>query len=187
MKRKSVGIIIASAMLIVVVMSIVRTNITYAGYMATKELSIDDSYEGNGYSIKFNKYEVVDKDDLKYYCKDIEKFDAYEKAFGDMGKVVLVYATIKINNLEVMDGEWWTECKLEADNAWTNSVGLFLLDLIDGVNLFKKNYENGKEYNVIFPYNISTQQVTNMQLENSKNWHYRMLWSVNPIVYTNLY
>ena len=49
-----------------------------------------------------------------------------------------------------------------------------------------KNYEDGKEYDMIFPFNIAKVQIPEYEYDNADNWNYFMIWSQNPIVYTQI-
>lgn len=54
-------------------------------------------------------------------------------------------------------------------------------------NLSIDNYETGNEYTVLFPIEIGKIQVYDDYYNDSENWKCRIIWSTNPIVYTNLY
>lgn len=105
---------------------------------------------------------------------------------GTDGKIILVYANINVTDKESMSIDWWTECILSSDTAWHNQVDMYMLSFIKETNLYKNNYENGKQYEVIFPFMIDSQQVTYINNVDVAKWKYKTIWSQNPIIYSEL-
>lgn len=99
----------------------------------------------------------------------------------------MVHYTIQIIDVDAMDAEWWTNIQLESDIAWYNPVAPYMIEFVDEAKVSKEDFENGKEYRIILPYNINKLQVTEKCYDNAENWKYRVVWSRNPIYYTNLY
>lgn len=186
MKRKG-----TYALIIFVIMifagAITATNIKFNKNMKAVQLSSDEWFEGDGYAVKFNKYEVLDMEQLSNYVMDAEKFEMHKNVFEIDGKVVFVYITLKVTDRELMNKEWWMDFVLYADNAWHNQADLYLAGLIKDANPAKGNYENGGVYNIIFPYEIGKTQVPDYEYDSAANWKYFMIWSENPIVYMQLH
>ena len=185
--RKKRICIIASFFVLIFISGIIATNVKFHKYMKAEELSPDDWFESNGYAIKFNKYKVVDMDELQNdYITDEKQFETYKKVFEFDGKVVLVYATLKIIDKDKMNKDWWTDYILYSDNAWRNAISINLVSIIRDASPAKGNYINGNEYNLIFPYEISKVQVPDWNFDKAKDWNYSIIWSQNPIVYAKL-
>ena len=173
--KKKVICIISAVLTLALVCSIIPTNVIYGKYMQPSELAMDESYEGKGYTIKFDKYELVDGSNInKLYDNQITA-KKYEKLLEGIGKIILIYATIKV-----------TDYQLIADNTWGNPAEYFLIGTFEGQNLSKKQYENEHEYEVIIPFTVDRIQVTEKDMENIDNWKFLIIWSQNPVVYTRL-
>lgn len=185
MKRKGIYAIIILT-IIIFAGAIIATNIKFNKNIKSVQLSSDEWFEGDGYAVKFNKYEVLDMQQLGDYITDTEKFEMYKNAFKMDGKVAFVYITLKVIDKELMNKEWWMDFVLYADNAWHNQTDLYLSELIKDANSARGNYENGGEYNIIFPYEIGKIQVPDSEYDSAENWKYSMIWSQNPIVYMQL-
>lgn len=185
--KKKVICIISAVLTLALVCSIIATNVIYGKYMQPSELSMDGSYEGKGYSIKFDKYEFVDESNINELYDNQLTAKKYEKLLEGIGKIILIYATIKVTDVDAMSGEWFTDYKLIADNTWGNPAEYFLIGAFEGQNLSKKQYENGHEYEVIIPFSVDSIQVTEKDMENIDNWKFLIIWSQNPVVYTRLY
>lgn len=186
MKRKIIYAV-AAIMVIALIASIIRTNYLYGESLKPTQLSRDDYYEGTGFRIKADKYEVLDNEGFKKVCNNLEQYELYKKVFGETRKVVMVHYTIQITDVEAMDPEWWTNVQLESDIAWSNPVEPFLMGFVDEAKVSKRNFEDGKEYKIVLPYSINKLQVTEKSYDNAENWKYRVVWSQNPIYYTDLY
>ncbi len=185
--KKKVICIISAVLMLALVCSIIAANVIYGKYMQPSELAMDESYEGKGYTIKFDKYELVDGSNInKLYDNQITA-KKYEKLLEGIGKIILIYATIKVTDVDAMSGEWFTDYQLIADNTWGNPAEYFLIGTFEGQNLSKKQYENGHEYEVIIPFTVDRIQVTEKDMENIDNWKFLIIWSQNPVVYTRLY
>lgn len=178
---------ITAIMVIVLIASIIRTNYLYGESLEPTKISKDDYYEGTGFRIKADKYEVLDNEGFKKNSNNPEQYELYQEAFGEIRKVVMVHYTMQITDLEVMDPEWWTNIQLESDIAWCNPVEPFLMGLVDEAKVSKRNFEEGKEYKIVLPYSINKIQVTDKAYNNAEDWKYRVVWSQNPIYYTDLY
>lgn len=165
---------------------IINTNRIYHRYMKVVQKQYDEWYEGDGYSIRVDRYEVCDMQELEGKVVDKEQFTMYQKVFETQGKEVLVYATVKVNDKKIMKKDWWAYMILNADNAWRNGIDIYMLSMIDGTNLSLDNYEDGKEYSIIIPYEINVAQITKNEYSNAENWKYSIIYSQNPVVYANL-
>lgn len=185
--KKKVICIIMSIMLLVTTGFIIATNVIYGKYLKPTELTMEESYEAKGYSIKFVDYEIYDENHL------IELFDNPDVAKKRAGIleglccVVLVHATIKVTDVDAMSAEWYTEYMLAADNTWCNPMEMFLEGVSEKMKHSKKQYENGKEYEVYLQFPVNKPQVYEKDLDDIQNWKFLMVWSQNPIVYTKLY
>ena len=184
--RRRMMIMLSTIIIVVIVGAIVLTNIKYYEYMRPTEISREEFYVGKGYYIRVDGYEVLDYDEMREKVSDKEQLEAYLKVYGNDSKCVLVSATLKVMDVENMPKDWWTIISLEAQKMWRNVTTMGLIPMLD-CNLSKDNYENGKEYKVLFPISINRIQVYDEYYDNAKNWNYRIIWSQNPIVYSNLY
>lgn len=185
MKKRGICIL-AGCIIFMFICAISIVNFKYSKIMRATQLSSDEWYEAEGYAVKFNRYEVLDMEQLNDYVTDPEQLEEYKKTLQIDGKVVLVYITLRITERKLMNKQWWTDFILYADNAWDNQIDSYLSAFIKDANPAKGNYEDGKEYDMIFPFNIAKVQIPEYEYDNADNWNYFMIWSQNPIVYTQI-
>ena len=184
--RQKIAIIIAVIIVAIIAGAITVTNVKFGKYMRSTEISKDEFYKGEGYLIKVNKCEVLDNDKMAERVKDKNQFDAYRNMYGENSKYILVNATLRVTDIDNMPKDWWTGISFEADNMCGNMTDMLLVSIME-CNLSIDNYENDREYDVIFPIEINKVQMYNEYYNNSDNWKCRIIWSQNPIVYSNLY
>lgn len=184
MKKLYRGILIA--ILFIITLAIVTTNLKYNKYLRPTKISIGDKFEGLGYNLTINDYKVLTVDELMQYIDDLEQFEAYKSMFEFDGFIVLVNATLWVSDKDSMKKDWWTDFVLYSDNAWDNQPEIFLTSLIKDANPTKGTYENGREYELIFPFSINQKQVSGHEFNKAKNWKYSFVYSQNPIVYVDI-
>lgn len=185
MKKRKICILIVS-IVVLIGCGIIITNLKYSKNMKALQLSSDEWFVGAGYAVRLNRHEVLDMEKLREYVIDTDQLDMYQKAFQMDGKVVLVYLTLRVTDRNLMNKEWWTDFILNSDNGWRNPTEPYLSALIKDSNPAKGNYEDGGEYDLIFPFAIAKVQVPEYEYDNADNWKYSIIWSQNPIVYSQI-
>ena len=89
MKKRGIYIL-AGCIIFTFICAISIVNIKYSKIMRATQLSSDEWYEAEGYAVKFNRYEVLDMEQLNDYVTDSEQLEEYKKTLHIDGKVVLV-------------------------------------------------------------------------------------------------
>lgn len=186
MKRKKVKVIIAVLVALAVIAEIAALNIKYKDVYKVTVLERNQSYTTDSYTFKIDYMEVLDSTALKERYSDSKDLVMYEKMFGELGKIAFVYAKLTVNDMEKFKKDWWTSFHLEADNAWSNQIDMYFIDIIKDTNLVGVNYQEGIEYDVILPFNINKQQITKKDMECAEDWKYRFVFQLNPITYMDL-
>lgn len=181
--KKVIGIIVGILIVAFVIFCIVQTNITFA-LEDEKPMHIGEEVVREKYSITVKDYEIVSNSDMqKLYPGSKEILTSQNEDNGvEMGDAILVHCVM--NFKDKSKGFPYGDFNLDS-GSFRQGISAELFHLINKEFKFSQ-VELNKDYEIIFPFDIYTNQLRSGRLDEVQTMKIRLVCCLNPLIYVQL-
>ena len=181
--KKVIGIIVGILTVAFVIFCIVQTNITFA-LEDEKPMYIGEEVIREKYSIIVKDYEIVSNSDMqKRYPESKEILTSQNRDNGvEMGDAILVHCVM--NFKDKSKGFPYGDFNLDS-GSFRQGISAELFALINKEFKFSQ-IELNKDYEIIFPFDIYTNQFRSGRLDEVQTMKIRLVCCLNPLIYVQL-